>query len=124
MSKILVIDDSEAVRTSLAMTLRQDNHVAVAVGNGKEALHAVEHTGPYDLVVVDIFMPEMDGIETIEKLRTLSPHIKIIAISAGGMGLQAQEMLGVATDMGAVHALAKPFTDETFLALVHDALQR
>lgn len=109
MSYILIVEDSEALRAQIEHHLTAQNHRCATAANGHEALTILREQGPFDLVITDIFMPEMDGIEAIEKIKAQQPTLKVIAISAGGMGMSGQAMLEIAQGLGAATTLAKPF---------------
>lgn len=109
MSRILIIDDSESFRAQLEHQLTAQHHACATAANGREALALLRSQGPFDLAITDIFMPEMDGIETIEQLRTLQPDLKVIAVSAGGVGMSGTAMLEIAQGLGAATTLPKPF---------------
>lgn len=123
MSKILVIDDSESIRGQMEQYLLELNHTCTCVGNGSEAMNLLKTEYTFDLVITDIFMPEMDGIETIEKIVTTYPHARIIAVSAGGMGMSGAGMLEVATGLGAVAVIHKPFQSPDFKRVVAEVLE-
>ena len=67
MSTVLVVDDEAAARNALTKLLRREGYETVAAGNGREALHALEAKTP-DLVLLDVMMPELDGLELLEVL--------------------------------------------------------
>ena len=114
MRKIFVIEDDPLVSAALNRILTQQNFEVTLAANGKECLRALEQQTP-DLIVTDIIMPEMDGIELIMKLRHGSAsHIPIIAISGGGMA-NAQGYLESAQELGADMTLKKPFTNEVLI---------
>lgn len=81
MAKILVIDDGESVRKMLQAVLKSAGHEVSTAADGRQGMQAVARQS-VDLVIVDIIMPEQDGLETITQLRRGYPNIKIIAISA------------------------------------------
>jgi CheY-like chemotaxis protein len=76
---------------------------------------------PFDLIVTDIIMPEMDGVQAIKELRQLYPQQKIMAIAGGGR-VRREGRLEFARKVGAERVLAKPFSDEEFLASVEQCL--
>ena len=80
MARILVIDDDEAVRSVLTILLGQKAHQVVTAQDGRRGLKAVE-SDHFDLLIVDIFMPEMDGLEAIRLVRKSKPDLPIIVIS-------------------------------------------
>lgn len=120
MSRILVIEDEELLRRTLRFSLTQMGHTVVEAGGGREGL-ALQGCAPADLVLTDIVMPEMDGLETILKLRRLDPGLKIVAMSGGGL-LDGNEYLAFATKMGAARVLAKPFSIQALQAAIDGAL--
>lgn len=111
LATILVIDDEESVRTLWQVALERAGHHVLIAGNGKQGLRLLEHQA-VDLIFVDIFMPEMDGLELITLLRKTRPAIKMIAVS-GGSGLR--DYLEAAKNLGAHDTLKKPFSLQELL---------
>jgi DNA-binding NtrC family response regulator len=105
MAIILVIDDEKAVRDTMRRLLERRGHEVREAANGREALKAPPD---YDLVITDINMPEMDGIEVIMALAERRPGLPVIAISGGGR-LPKDLLLSSADMLGAVQTLPKPF---------------
>lgn len=118
MAKILVIDDDAHVRGTLRRVLQLDRHEVLDASNGKEALAILDREG-CDLVVTDINMPEMDGIEVIVALAERTPGLPVIAISGGGK-VPSDILLSNADLLGAVITLPKPFG----LTEMRDAVER
>ena len=120
-ARILVADDHADTRELLAAVLRRAGHDTLMAADGEEAMQIFRRDGA-DVVVVDIFMPTKDGIETVRELRQASSHVKIIAISAGwkiprsGRHPEPRdyEVLHDARECGADVVFAKPF-DPTIL---------
>src|SRR4051812_48972743 len=108
MTRVLLVDDDDAFRTMLRLTLRKLGHEMMEARNGKEAFPLLEPEPP-DVVITDLIMPERDGLETIERLRTTHPGVKVIAMS-GGSRISARDFLNIAKLMGAHVALQKPFS--------------
>ena len=123
MAKILVIDDDGAMRTVLGLMLKRAGHDATLYANGRLAMTSIDQGQAFDLVVTDILMPEMDGIEVITALRSRGSAPLILAIS-GADSPPSVDLLKAATNLGAQGALQKPFTDEVFIGLVEDLLRR
>jgi CheY-like chemotaxis protein len=123
MAKILVIDDDGAIRTVLGLMLGRAGHEVKLYANGKVAMRSIDDGETFDMVVTDILMPEMDGIEVIATLRSRGTAPLILAIS-GATAPSSVDLLKAATNLGAQGALQKPFTDEVFLALVEDLIRR
>jgi CheY-like chemotaxis protein len=120
MSRILVIDDEPAIRTVLQTVLTREGHAVRCAKNGKEGLAAFAEDKP-DLVITDIIMPEKEGIETIQTIRTADPLIPIIAISGGGRAAN-MDFLPLAVKFGATATLTKPFGAAVLLNLVRSVL--
>lgn len=120
MARILLIDDDNFVRDMLRHTLAHFGHTVIEARNGKEGLALIQSANA-DLLITDIVMPEMEGLELLMELRKRKPPIKIIAMSGGGRG-NAADYLRTAKFMGAAKVLAKPFTNEALLAAINELL--
>jgi DNA-binding response OmpR family regulator len=118
---ILIVDDDEQVRSMLKKFLGRTGYEVQEARNGKEALQ-IHNSQPADLIIIDILMPDKDGIETIVELRRIHQDVKIIAISGGGQ-IMGMDFLTVAEMLGADSTLAKPFTVEEILDRVRAMLQ-
>jgi two-component system response regulator (stage 0 sporulation protein F) len=119
MARILVIDDSAAVRELLEQMLRLTGHDVAVAGNGKEGIDQLRRQ-PVELVITDLFMPEKEGLETIQELRRDFPNIAIIAMS-GEPGMPS--LLGIAKRFGAVKTIEKPFDRTEMIAAVEEVLK-
>ena len=113
MKRILVVEDDGAIRRSLETVLTNSGFLVAEAANGREALAAYD-PGKYDAVVLDIIMPEMEGLETLRALQRISPGVKVLAISGGGQ-ICADEHLTIAKKLGAGATLEKPFTGTALL---------
>lgn len=122
MAKILVVDDDAAVQTTIRLLLERAGHSVIVAGDGRKGL-AIFETGELDLLFLDIYMPGMDGLETMRLVHQQQPGIPIIVISgnpvASGPG---PDFLTMATRLGAVRGLQKPFRPAALLAAVADPL--
>jgi DNA-binding response OmpR family regulator len=107
LARILVIDDDREVRDSIGSYLRRAGHEVRVASNGREALNGVRKPD-IDLVITDLNMPDVDGIEVINELRESTASAPVIAISGGGL-IDKQLLLDNARMLGAVATLAKPF---------------
>jgi DNA-binding response OmpR family regulator len=107
MASILVIDDHAAVLETVKVVLAKQGHEIRTAPNGKLGM-ALTAKRKFDLIITDIIMPEQDGIETIEQLRRVSPHLPILAISGCGT-VGDTDFLKAALAIGATDTLAKPF---------------
>jgi len=122
MSRILVVDDDVAVRGAIKVVLEQDGHEVVLASNGRAGVSAVE-CEKFDIVICDIFMPGMDGIETIQAFHQFNPRIPVIAMS-GFMFRDGQspapDYLSLSTKLGAAYSLRKPFRPHELLKAVRE----
>jgi CheY-like chemotaxis protein len=111
MIRILVVDDEKPVREAMALLLKQEGYHVVVAECGHTAVGAIE-AFTFDLVIVDIFMPGMNGLETIEILRQDAPEVPIIVMSgyAAGSGATGPDFFRDAVDRGATCCLRKPFS--------------
>ena len=119
MARILIIDDNEQLRAFCREVLEAEGHVVDDAPDGDVGVQMFnEH--PSDMVLCDIFMPNKDGIETIQELTAQYFGVKIIAISGGSRHLP--DFLPFARRLGAMSALAKPFGYTDLLDAIHGAL--
>ncbi|MGE0158757.1 MAG: response regulator transcription factor [Gemmatimonadales bacterium] len=106
MANILLVDDEAGVRNSLAAYLTKCGHDVRLASNGIEAMEALKRA-PVDVVVTDINMPDMDGIETVMALRDAATGVGVIAMSGGGL-FDKSLLLDSAGALGADVTLEKP----------------
>lgn len=116
MARLLLIDDDADVRAPLTAWLERHGHEVVEAGNGLEGLAQLERA-TFDVVVTDIIMPDMEGIETILRIRKGWPDLPVIAISGGGSG-EPSQALRPASRLGAHATLRKPFRPSALGELV------
>ena len=114
MSKILIADDSSFMRNVLKDILSKEGHTLIEAENGKEALAKFDAEKP-NLVLLDIIMPEMDGIEVLKKIGATA---KVVVISAVGQ----EKMVEEAKKLGALDYIVKPFENAQVLEAVKKAL--
>ena len=117
MPKVLVVDDEAPIRRLIRRTLERDGYEVEEAEDGAVALRRYR-AAPADLVILDIFMPEKEGLET---LRELGPEAKVIAISGGGRAGNLLPLRSAQT-FGALRTLTKPFEPSALLASVSDVL--
>ena len=125
MAKILIVDDDSAVQMTIRLLLERAGHHVVVAGDGRKGLAAFE-AGDFDLLFLDIFMPGMDGLETMRLVHQRRPLTPIIVISGNpvlepGSG---PDFLSMAGKLGAVRSLQKPFKPAALLAAVASCLER
>jgi CheY-like chemotaxis protein len=117
MAHVLVIDDDPLFREILQEMLTQAGYAVTLAADGAKAARMAVTPQP-DLAVVDMLMPERDGIETIADLQGRWPTIKVIAVSSGARGLEPNLLLRAAKALGADATLVKPVAQGPFLDLV------
>src|SRR3989454_6043775 len=118
-SRILVIDDEVAIRDSLRMMLEYEGYDCVGAATGQEGLALAEREAP-DLVLLDVKMPGMDGLEVLERLRSMNETLPVVVISGHGTISTAVE----ATKKGAFDFIEKPFASERVLVSLRNALDQ
>jgi len=118
-SRILVIDDEAAIRESLKMTLEYEGYEFVPAATGQEGLALAEREAP-DLVLLDVKMPGMDGLEVLERLRNMNDTLPVLVISGHGTISTAVE----ATKKGAFDFIEKPFASDRVLVSIRNALDQ
>ncbi len=117
---MLVVDDEEGVRTFVAESLERDGHEVVMAAHGGEALRAA-HEEPFDVVITDLKMPEVDGMTVVRTLRTEQPDVEIVVLTAHGDVASAVE----AMKLGVYDYLQKPLPSPAAVRdLVKGALAR
>lgn len=121
MARVLVVDDEELVRKLLNKVLRRAGYEVVLATNGKEGVQRYADQ-PADAVIMDLIMPEQEGMETIVALRRMAPDVKIIAITGGGC-VGAQDYLRVAQNLGASRCLPKPIDLDDLRQTVAELLE-
>jgi CheY-like chemotaxis protein len=119
MARILVMDDDAMLRGAIRVVLESAGYDVIEAGDGDAGLRLYREQGA-DLLLVDLFMPERDGLEVIRAVRAEVPGAKIIAMS-GGSNLKL-DLLDAATAFGASRTLWKPFVPSVLLGAVRDLL--
>lgn len=119
MANILIVDDENSILQLFQMALQKQNHVVDIVGSGTEALLKIKHLF-YDLVVTDLSMPGMDGIELLKKIREVSPETMIVMMTAYGTTKTAVE----AIKLGAYDYLTKPLSLDDLQKTIQNAMAK
>ncbi len=117
MARILVVDDEYDIRMPLRRVLESEGHEVTEATHGDEALQLFGES-PFDLVLLDIFMPERDGISTLGGLLNKSPQAKVIIMSGKA------HFLPDARDLGATETIWKPIDTDTLLDTIERALEK
>lgn len=116
----LLVDDDPLVRRTLARVLQSQGMATVEVESAPQALEWLEREGPVPLLITDIYMPEMDGIELLRRVRRSWPDMAVLVITGVAEVGTAVECL----QQGALDYLAKPVQLEEVRARIHNALER
>src|SRR6266581_1510928 len=116
---ILIVDDESGVRASLAGILGDEGYLVQAVESGEDCLSALEGRR-YDLLLLDVWLPRMDGLETLSRVRILDPELPVIVISGHGNIETAVK----AVRMGAQDFVEKPLSLEKTVLVVKNALRQ
>lgn len=117
MATILVVDDSGYARRLLRQTLEAHGHTVIEAGSGMAGLEAYAVHAP-DLVMLDLTMEDLGGVEVLTQLRAINPHARVIVVSADVQRSTAKQVAAA----GAFRFLGKPADPEELLEAVGDAL--
>ena len=122
MAHILVVDDETSIVAVLKGMLTRLGHDVITASNGHQAFDLVS-LDDIDLIVTDIVMPDMNGIDLITMLQEKFPKLKIIAMSGGSTDHGPEGFLSEARNLGAARCLAKPFMLNELASLVNTLLE-
>ena len=114
--RVLVIEDNADLREYLRVALEAQKYEVLTAAHGQEAL-AYLNGHKVDAIVTDLFMPEMDGIETVATVRKQFPNVRVIAMS----GRPGVDYLPVARELGVKYTLRKPFDIKELIAALEDS---
>ena len=117
MKRILIVDDDSTIRKLIEVILTKNGFKVEAVSNGIKALSILKKDD-FDIVITDLIMPEMDGIELLRELHLKSHKIKVIAMSGGGIASGAR-YLKMAKTLGVDELIAKPISTKRLLSCVN-----
>ncbi|MBE2213424.1 MAG: response regulator [Opitutaceae bacterium] len=120
--RVLVVDDDPLVRGAISACLRHSGYVVHEASDGRKALTFLSHRS-VELVIADILMPDLDGIELVMRLADRFPDIKILAISGEGQ-FGPGPFLTMAGHLGAHRTLAKPFEPAQLVGMVEEIIGR
>lgn len=118
MHKVLVVDDDKVLQNSVKQALEFHNFIVNVADNGKEAVSAI-YKDKYDLVVMDVNMPEMDGLEALTEIKKHDPTIIVLMLTAYSNVTDAVK----AVKEGAFNYLEKPITTDNLVSLIKRALK-
>jgi len=117
MVRILVIDDHTEFLGVLRKSLELMGHEVVCASDGRAGLRSFFKGPAFDLVITDVVMPEMEGLETLLALKRHSPGLKVVVMSGGGR-VSPDEYLQIAVKLGADRTLKKPFSHQELRTVV------
>lgn len=118
-ARVLVVDDESSIRELLSDLLALNDYHCTTADSGPKAIACVA-SGPYDLVLLDIKMPGMSGMETLRAIKERAPHQPVVMITA----VSETETAVEAMKLGALDYILKPFTMDGLLAKVEEALSK
>ncbi len=124
MPRILVVDDDMSVRIATQTLLEHEGYEVVVADSGRSGIDAIAGT-LFDAVIVDIFMPGMDGLETIKAFNRHAPGVPVIAMSGfmfRNSSAPAPDFLSMSTKLGAAYSLHKPFRPRDLLKAIEACL--
>ena len=126
MASILIVDDDKAVSLIMKLLLEREGHRITCATDGPTALQ-IFREGEFDLLIVDIFMPGMDGLETMKLVHQYRPGVPIIVISGHAFSSRTSpspDFLAMSTKLGAICSLQKPFKSAVLLSHVAQCLKQ
>lgn len=124
MPRVLVVDDDPMVCMAIEIYLERHSFQVIIADGGEAGLRALEGT-PFDLMIVDIFMPHMRGFESIRIFHERAPTVPLIAMSGyafANLDSPAPDFLRMALELGASRCLRKPFTPVALLAVINECM--
>jgi CheY-like chemotaxis protein len=122
MSAVLLVDDDDSFRNAMIRILRGAGHSVRDLASGQEVSRVLAEA-KVDVLVTDLIMPDVEGLETIRNVRRNHPALPIIAISGGGR-LNPESYLTMAKGVGADRVLAKPFEPAALVAMIETLVPR
>jgi hypothetical protein len=121
MTTILIVEDEDLLREGVQEFLEMHDYTVVGAGDGLEALQWLEET-PIDLVITDLVMPKMDGVDFVARLRTTHPDLPVIVVSGSSNAVIARYGLKSLEIPGANACISKPFKTADLLAKIRELL--
>jgi excisionase family DNA binding protein len=117
-ASILVVDDEEIIRSLFKETLEESEYKVITIGNSAEGLELVKHRD-FDLVFLDLKMPDLDGAELLRQIRKLKPKLRVTIIT----GYPESDMMARALAQGPFGVMCKPFNDADIIGAVSNFLR-
>ena len=119
--RVLITDDESDVRSIMQQILTREGYLVTEAEDGKECIKARRADSNIDLVILDIIMPEQEGIETLRVIKQEFANTKILMVSGGGR-MQTGQYLSLARTLGADEILAKPFAAKELVSAIDGIL--
>ena len=119
MATILIIDDEPSVRLAIRKILERENHTVIEAEDGKKGIHCFRTHHPLDLVITDVLMPEVYGLEVIRTIRRENANLPILTITA-----YDPARLTLAKELGSDFTLKKPFGIDELRQIIEQALTK
>lgn len=123
MSRVLIIEDDMNVRNTLVDLVRMGGYSTISPERSDDVPGAIG-AGDYDLVITDVLMPDMDGLEVLKMVRATHPASPVLAISGGTRRTSPEMMLHMTEMLGADATLKKPFSKDELYAVIDRLLHR
>lgn len=117
MPKILSIEDSDFERNVLSNIIEDEGHELVEAENGETGLEKYEEEDP-DLVLLDLRLPDIDGLDVLEKLKDRDPNVKVVVVSI----VREEETIQEAKDLGAEDYIEKPVDEDKLVPVIDEVL--
>ena len=121
-SRILVIDDEDAIRRVVRRLLELEGHAITEAASGSEALQVLGQQS-FDVILTDVYMPNLDGIELLRQIQKTGQPMPAIVAMSGEFSPNRADMLRTMEALGATDTLAKPFTTEELHATITRAVE-
>ena len=122
MTKVLLVDDDKIIRETLTEVLKLKNYYVHSLSDGTKVLSEIKEND-YDIIILDIVMPNKEGLETIQDVRKVNTKIPILAVSGGGRTTPSSN-LEIARMMGANDTLIKPFDSLSLIQKIQSLLAK
>lgn len=119
--KILLVDDEELLRDGVQEMLEMQGFTVISAANGELALACVKEQD-IDLIITDLVMPKMDGIDFVQQLRMINPDVPVIVVSGSTRNIMQRYGIETIQVPGADASLSKPFKSVDLIAQIRDLL--
>ena len=120
MALIVVADDDKLTRMMLRNALESGSHQVLEAANGRECLDHIKQSAP-DLVMIDVFMPQMNGLDAVAEIRAVNSGLKIIGMSSGGSHGKSPYLTAI-KKLGANNVITKPIKAAELLTMIGEIL--